>query len=402
MSTFINRHRPRFAAAMLSGALLATAACTAPGAVNAEQGDTVKLGAILPVTGPVAEWGESNQAVLEMFEDEVNDAGGIDGKDLEIIIYDSGAKPAEAANLVRKLASQDEVVGILGPFTSSEAEVAFPVANQLEIPVTAQASSKPGVAEQNRPWAFRNTIDESAYLNAVVPAMQEDSSAARVALAYDSADAVGTAIGTAIMPAVLEANPDLDVVNADSPVTFTTTDIDLKAQVSSLVGSDADSIGVGAFYNGAGKLLREMSNRGANIPIFGGSTLVSANILDAAPKTPIYTAGTYYAGAEEAADWSTRVQEAFDEHGVPGEPTMFDAQLYEIATMYVEAIKAGDLTETDVAAARTGIRDFLADLDEFPGLTSPISMQESGDVTREFFVLKGVDGEWSVLAEATP
>ncbi|TGN65785.1 hypothetical protein EXE59_18860 [Nocardioides eburneiflavus] len=399
MSTTAHKaSRAMLGAAALSGCLFFTAGCSVP---EAEQGDTIKIGAILPVTGPVSEWGESNKAVLEMFEDEVNDAGGIEGKDLEIVVYDSGAKPAEAANLVRKLASQDNVIGILGPFTSSEAEVAFPVANQLKVPVISQASSKPGVAEQNRPWAFRNTVNEGAYLGAVVPEMKKDLGATSVAVAYDSADAVGTSIGTGIMPPVVEAN-GLELTTGTSPVTFTTTDIDLKAQVSSLIKTDADAIGLGAFYNGAGKLLREMSSRGANTPIFGGSTLVSANILEAAPKTTIYSSGTYFPGAEDAADWTAEVEKVFAEEGVPGSPTMFDSQVYEAASMYVEAIKAGDLSDADVEAARIGIRDFLTDMKDFQGLTTVISMQETGDVSREFYVLKGAGGEWSVLASATP
>lgn len=384
--------------AALSGCLLFASACSTPAA---EQGDTIKLGAILPITGPVSEWGESNKAVLEMFEDEVNKAGGIDGKDLDIVIYDSAAKPAEAANLVRKLASQDNVVGILGPFTSSEAEVAFPVANQLKVPVISQASSKPGVAEANRPWAFRNTVNEGAYLGAVVPEMKKDLDAKSSAVAYDSADAVGTSIGTAIIPAAIEANGLRDATGK-KPVTFTTTDIDLKAQASALIGSGADAIGMGAFYNGAGKLLREMSSRGATIPIFGGSTLVSANILEAAPKTAIYSSGTYYPGAEAAAAWTKKVEKAFAEDGVPGSPTMFDSQVYEAASMYVEAIRSGKLADKDVTAARVGVRDFLTDMKDFEGLTTTISMQPSGDVSREFFVLKGIDGEWSVLATVTP
>lgn len=381
---------------------LSSAACTAPGATSgAVQDETIKLGAILPITGPVSEWGESNSAVLEMFEKEVNADGGIAGHKLEIVTYDSGAEPAEAANLVRKLASEDGVLAIMGPFTSSEAEVAFPVANQLEVPITAQASSKPGVAEQNRPWAFRNTIDEKAYLQAVVPAVAEETDAQNAAIAYDSADAVGSAIGQAILPDVL-AKSELNLIKGARPVTFTTEDIDLKSQVSTLASLQPDAIGVGAFYNGAAKLMREMANRGEHTPIFGGSTLVSANILDAAPETPIYSAGTYYPGAKDAAAWTERVRAAFKQHGVPGAPTMFDAQLYEIGQMYVEAIESRQLADGDLQAARKGIRDFMAQLNEFQGLTSKISMQETGDATREFFVIKGEDGSWNVVDTAKP
>ena len=385
-----------FLIAGLSIGVLGFAACTAPGTGTVQQGDTVKIGAILPLTGPMSEWGESNAAVLEMFEEEVNADGGVNNKDFELVIYDSEGKPAEAANLVRKLATDDEVLAIIGPFTSSEAEVAFPVANQLKIPATAQASSKPGVAEENRPWAFRNTVDESAYLQAVVPAMAKEINAQQVAITHDSADAVSVSIGEVILPAVL-ADTDLEVMNSGKSVTFTTEDIDLRSQVGRLAALSPDAIGVGAPANGAAKLLREMSNRGVQIPIFGGSTLVSSTILEAAPKTAIFSAGTYYPGHEGAAHWTEKVKAAFEERGVPGEPTMFDSQLYEIGQMYVEAIKTGDLESQDLGSAREGVRDFMTQLKDFPGLTSEISMQESGDTTREFFVIKGLDGAWSVL-----
>lgn len=395
------RTRSLLTVGLAIAAVSAATACSAPGSGTGKQGDTIKIGAILPVTGPVAEWGESNTAVLKMLEKEVNADGGIDGKKLDIVIYDSGAKPVEAANLVRKLATKDQVVAIMGPFTSSEAEVAFPVANELNLPITAQASSKPGVAEQNRPWAFRNTIDESVYMGAVAPTVKETLGAKKVAIAYDSADAVGSSIGQKIMPPVL-AKSGLDVVNGSKPVTFTTTDIDLKSQVSALASAKPDAIGVGAFYNGAAKLLREMANRDVHTPIFGGSTLVSAHILDAAPQTPIFSAGTYYPGAEKAAEWTDRVNAAFKKNGVSGAPTMFDSQLYEIGQMYVEAIKSGKLGDKDLKTARTGIRDFMTNLKDFPGLTSAISMKPTGDATREFFVIKGEGGSWSVLKTATP
>lgn len=76
------------------------------------------------------------------------------------------------------------------------------MANQMEIVATSQASSKPGLAQQNRPWAFRNTVDEGAYLNSVTPVLGEQANVEDVAIAYGAADAVGTAIGLSIMPTV--------------------------------------------------------------------------------------------------------------------------------------------------------------------------------------------------------
>ena len=77
--------------------------------------------------------------------------------------------PAQAANSLRKLAGDDKVLAVAGPLTSSAAEVTFPVANEMNMVSTSQASSKPGVAKANRPWAFRNTIDEGILAKTTVP-----------------------------------------------------------------------------------------------------------------------------------------------------------------------------------------------------------------------------------------
>ncbi|MDP8958159.1 MAG: ABC transporter substrate-binding protein [Actinomycetota bacterium] len=388
--------------ALVAVLALAAAGCAEGGTAGGGEagGEPIRLGAVVPSTGPVAEWGKGNTAILEMLEEEVNAEGGIGGRQLEIIIYDSAARPEEAANLVRRLASDDQVLAIVGPFTSSEAEVAFPVCNQEEIVCTAQASSKPGVAEQNRPWAFRNTIDEGTYLNWVTPMVVSEEGIERVAIAYDSADAVGTAIGTAIMPAVF-SEAGLEVINEANPITFKTEDVDVQAQVTSLSGLDAGALGIGAFYNGAVKIIQEMTRQGMNMPILGGSPLVSSSILQPAPEIPIYAAGTYFVGLEAAEEWTERAEQAYEDNGLPGDPLMFDLQTYEIGRMYIDAILEQGLEAegTDLAEARTAIREFMEGLENYPGVTGKISFKETGDAVRDFFVIRGLEGGWEELEQ---
>lgn len=386
-------------AAVSAGALLA--GCSTPTAGDTAQGDAVKLGAVVPASGPLSEWGASNEVAVELCEENVNADGGVNGKDLEIITYDTGTDPVEAANLVRRLATEDEVIAVIGPLSSSEAEVAFPVANQLSIPVTAYASSKPGVAEQNRPWAFRNTLDEGVMLNGVLPVLTEQMGTATAAIAYDSADAVGTSLGTALLPTISEEH-GVEVPNADDPVSFGTTDVDLRSQASTLIDLAPDAVGIGSWAPGAAKLIREVSRQGQHIPVYGGSTLIDNSILDADPETPIITAGTYFPGAEEAAEWTEQMTQALEEAGIDVPPTMFDMQTYEICMMYTEAIREGNLQDEDLETARTGVQEFMASLEGFPGITNEITMQETGDITRGFYVIQGADGEWNQLAAVEP
>ena len=120
---------------------------------------------------------------------------------LETVIYDTASKPAEATRLIRKLATDDKVMAILGPFSSSECEVAFPVGNRIGIVMISQASSKPGVAAKY-PFAFRNKIDE---LQLAIPTMKKwkaQYNIKSVAIVHDAKDAVSRVLGTLVLPGV--------------------------------------------------------------------------------------------------------------------------------------------------------------------------------------------------------
>ncbi|MFX7764306.1 hypothetical protein ABTK05_21845, partial [Acinetobacter baumannii] len=79
-------------------------------------------------------------------------------------------------------------------------EVTFPVANELKLVSTSQASSKPGTAKQNRPWAFRNTIDEGVLAKTAVPFFKKSFNIKTVAVIFDAKDATAATVGKVIMP----------------------------------------------------------------------------------------------------------------------------------------------------------------------------------------------------------
>src|SRR4051795_10259047 len=185
---------------------IAAALTLAAGITGAQAQNTLNFGAIVPSSGPFAEWGRTNTVALNMLEKQINDAGGVNGKKIKIVVLDDGAKPAQAANDLRKLAGDDKVLAVAGPLTSSAAEVTFPVANEMKIVSTSQASSKPGVAAANRPWAFRNTIDEGILAKTSVPYFKKTFDVKSVAVVYDAKDATAATVGTRIMPAVLKDN----------------------------------------------------------------------------------------------------------------------------------------------------------------------------------------------------
>jgi branched-chain amino acid transport system substrate-binding protein len=360
----------------------------------------IAIGAVVPSSGPFAEWGRSNTVTLKMLEQHTNDAGGINGAKLKITILDDAAKPAQAASSLRKLAGDEKVLAVAGPLTSSAAEVTFPVANEMKVVSTSQASSKPGVAKLNRPWAFRNTIDEGVLAKTTVPFYKKAFNIKTVAVIFDAKDATASTVGKVIMPAVLKAN-DIIIANENDLLSFNTGDLDVSAQVTKLKALNPDGVVVSADYSQAITVLREMKRQGLIKPVVGATQLISSAILKAAPEIPVIAPATFYAtmtGPAPEKFTATLTPLLRKESGLPKdiEPSMYDANIYEIVSMYIDAIKKTGVTgkPADLEADRTKIRDHLAKLEGFAGLGGPIGFNDDGDAIKAFYVLQGQNGAW--------
>jgi branched-chain amino acid transport system substrate-binding protein len=380
------------------GAVLAVAT-TAPD--FAQQADReIVLGAVVPSSGPFAEWGRANTVTLQMLEKQINSSGGVNGVKLRIAILDDATKPAQATNDLRKLAGDDKALAVAGPLTSSAAEVTFPVANEMKIVSTSQASSKPGVAKLNRPWAFRNTIDEGVLGRTTVPFYKKTFNIKSVAIIFDAKDATAATVGSRIMPALMKDN-EIEVLNATDLLSFNTGDLDVSAQVTKMKALNPDGVVVSADYSQAVTVIREMKRQGMIKPVVGSTQLISSAILKAAPEIPIVAPATFYATmkGEKPEKFVNELQPLLRKtSGLPPEiePSMYDANIYEIVSIYIDAIKATGVTgkPEDLEADRTRIRDYMTKLAAFPGLGGPIGFNDDGDAIKAFYILQGESGAW--------
>jgi branched-chain amino acid transport system substrate-binding protein len=371
------------------------------GPAFAQQADReIVLGAIVPSSGPFAEWGRTNTVTLQMLEKRVNSTGGINGAKLRIAILDDATKPAQATNNLRKLAGDDKALAVAGPLTSSAAEVTFPVANEMKIVATSQASSKPGVAKLNRPWAFRNTIDEGVLGRTTVPYYKKSFNIKSVAIIFDAKDATAATVGSRIMPALMKEN-EIEVLNASDPLSFNTGDLDVSAQVTKMKALNPDGVVVSADYSQAVTVIREMKRQGMIKPVVGATQLISSAILKAAPEIPIIAPATFYASmkGDKPEKFVNELQPLLRKtSGLPSEiePSMYDANIYEIVSIYIDAIKATGVTgkPEDLETDRTKIRDYMAKLVAFPGLGGPIGFNDDGDAIKAFYILQGENGAW--------
>lgn len=358
-------------------------------------GSSVKLSALLPMTGMFADQGRLQKIAVEVAQEEINASGGIGGLPLETIIYDTHAKPEEAINLVRKSAVADKVLAIAGPFSSTECEMAFPVANSFKIPIISASSAKPGVAAKNRPWAFRVSLASDKSLVPTVKKWKEMYNINTAAVIYDTSEALMKAEGTIVFPKILQDN---GVKILDS-VSFTDRDIDFSAQITRVKALNPDGLVLATSYNAGANVTREARKQGMTQPIVGSTANMAPDYIRLAGKTgegTIAVAGAW----EDNPDPKVRAfLKKFLEKSKGKRLDNSAWYIYDVIYMLKEVIEKTGVTNKpeDLEKDREKIRDGFAQLKNFKGVSGLTSMQPDGDSDKEIYVVQVKDGKWVVV-----
>jgi branched-chain amino acid transport system substrate-binding protein len=376
------------------------AAVTIGGAVGTARAQDIVLGYLPAGAGPFATFSKTNLVAAQMAADEINAAGGIAGKKIRIVSFDTAGKPDQAVVGVRKLAEDDQVLAIIGPFSSSECRVAFPAAERAGVVTMSMASSAPKLAEPFT-YAFRNTSDEGYLFTRVMRSLKEHNLAvATAALAYATDDVVSKTMGEIVLPNVMKAaGTDIKL-----SVTFQSQAFDLAPQVSQLVVAPTDLVGVGSGPEAATRLVQEMRRQGHKGRLVAGSTISDPDLPrlmgPAGDSTTIPT--TFFGGLDDRtkkfeAEFIQRAKAAGVDRVAAGQ---FDAATYGVVQIYAQAMKTANVTgdPSRLAAERTAIRDEVRKLKEFPALEGPISFGTNGDALKPVYVIEIKDGKWNLLA----
>jgi branched-chain amino acid transport system substrate-binding protein len=291
-----------------------------------------------------------------MFLEKYSDLGGAAGR-LVPIIYDTRWSGTEAISLARKLIDSDNVEVIVGPMSSSESEVALPVANRMETPVITPTAAKPGIATANRPWAFGFATTADKLDGSLVKAWLDTHPVKTVVILVDAKDAVSNSECTRVFPPALGKSG----VNVLDTVSFQTGDIDFSAQVTRASGLKPDGVVLCGLYTEAAHVVKEMRRQGMTQPIVAGIAVMSDrfNALAGADADGIMSVTDFFAGSEDPAiaAWAKEYETRFK-----NPPTNVGALTYDTLYLTGECIRQRGVAGKDLAADRTAIRDCWAQL----------------------------------------
>jgi len=359
-------------------------------------GRNVKIGCMVSLTGKGAEWGQAAKLSMEIAVDEINAKGGIGGVPIDLICFDTQTLEAEALKTVSRLVERDKVLAISGPCFSSEFETIAPQLDRLKTVINSYCSAKPGLSDMSI-WAFRNTLTSDKQLKPVVDAWLNEYKIKKVVIIYDAEDAVSKGEGVGVLPALFKAH-GVEVLDS---LSYRTKDTDYSAQVTKAKALGAEGIGLGACYQNAGAIAKEMAKQGLNVPIVGGACAGAPGFIEIAGKA---AEGAYMSTAAWLEDPRPEVQAYVKKILAKNSnqpPPYSGPRAYDIIYAYKHCIETSGVTNnpSDLDADRDRIRGCLAGLKHFPGVAGEITMDEHRDGAGSSAILKVVNGKYVNVAK---
>jgi len=359
-------------------------------------GRSVKMGAMLPLTGGMASWGKNQQIALEIAREEINASGGIGRVPLEIVTYDSQGDPKEAINVVKKLTQIEKVFIILGPTTTSECEVVFPLANQLKIVIVSPTSAAPGISGKNRPWPFRNSRTSDKKMDPAIKKWIDYYKIKTAVIIYDAKDALAKSEATLVYPPIL-IKYGIKILDN---LTYVTGDIDFSAQITKINHLSPDGILIGGNPVEAANIVREARRQGMKQAFIGGGSTCTADLIRLGGKdVEGFFSGTHVWIERPDARMQKFVKNFMDKGKtiLAGQkPDSGAVCIYDSVYITKEIIEKAKVTNRpdDLEKDREKIRDGWTNLTDFPGITGLTTMDKFGDGAGDNYVLMVKNGEF--------
>jgi branched-chain amino acid transport system substrate-binding protein len=380
-------------AGAVAAALIGT---TAPAVAQNE----IVVGLSFGRTGLYSTINKTTEVAVDIATAEINAAGGINGKKLRIVKFDTAGDPKQAVVAVRKFARDDNALAVIGPFSSSEARVAFAAGEREQIVQIPNASSAPKLADKFS-YAYRLTESEYLqFLRVVKTLKKRDALKKSVAIMYGTDDVVSKAVGLAIMKPVFES----EGVKITGPIGFASKAFDVSPQVSELKGKQIDYIGVAGITPIAIRVLKEIRRQGMDTPLIGSQIWADPEIIEKFGKDgdgAVFSTWFWYDRDERSREFSKKFFEGAAKIGIKKPfPHHVDAAAYDIVYVLKDVMEAAKITgdPAKVKAERTAIRDTLGKL-TYNGVIGKVCFESTGDAQLPGYVITMKDSKWELLEE---
>lgn len=350
--------------------------------------DTYDLGFAGPLTGKQADYGRSVSQGAQIRVEEINAAGGINGKTLRLVFGDDQATPSQAVAVSQEFAANPRILVVLGHFNSSCSNAAKPIYRSAMMPQISYGSTNDDVT-QNSEWTFRTPYKNSLQGRSLARFAKQKLNAQRVGIVAEN-DAYGKSLAQEFASEAKSAG--MDILSEES---YEVDATDYRPIFIKLKPINLDAILLAGFHPQIQAVARQARELGVN-SIFlagdgvGSSTEYIKNAADAGEGT--YATGPFL--IEQKRDSVNRFREGY--RGRFGtEPDSWAVYAYDAVGLAAQAIEKS-------GPSREAIRDYLKGLNTrakaYDGLVGPIYFDENRDAINKDVTIAVVrNGRYEVV-----
>nr|WP_302597726.1 ABC transporter substrate-binding protein [uncultured Cellulosilyticum sp.] len=340
--------------------------------------DTIKIGLLTPKTGKVAQYGINVENAAKLAIDEVNAAGGINGKQVELIAYDNKGDATESINLFKRLVDNDKVVAVVGPVISSTALAVAPLAEEKGIPVITPTATNVDVTLDSD-YMFRACFTDPYQGGIMSKFATENLKAQTAAILYNSGDDYSTGLAEAFKENFEAAGGIITDYEA-----YTEDEKDFKAVLTNMKANSPDVLYVPDYYNTVGLIAEQVKQVGLEV------TMLGADGWDDVQKDyGSVTEGYYFTNHYAADDTDEIVQKfvtSYQDTYEGNTPNALGALGYDATKIMCHAIDEADSTDGEaIVKALSG-----TDMDCVAG---HVTFDENGDPQKAVTILTIKDGK---------
>lgn len=324
---------------------------------TAANADKYVIGASFELTGNVANYGKSTLSGLKLAVDQVNKAGGVNGKQLVVVESDNKSEPAESGNSVTKLITQDKVVAVVGPATSGCVFAATPVVTSNKVPLIAPCATAPAITVDNgqvKEFIFRACFIDPFQGRVMAEFADKTLGVKNVAILHDASSDYSKGLAEVFEKTLNEKGGKVVAKEA-----FLSKDIDFKAALTKIKAANPEAIYIPGYYEEVAKIIKQTREIGLNVPLIGCDGWDSPKLVEIAGPEALNN--TYFSSAFSVQDQTESVQKFIADYKAmyQKDPDIFCMQGYNAGLVLADALKrAGDGADgTKLAAAIAATKD---------------------------------------------
>lgn len=351
--------------------------------------DVIKIGEVGTMTGSEATFGVSTHQGISLAIEQINAAGGVKGKKLQLVSLDDQGKPEEAATAVTRLITQDKVIAILGEVASSRSLAMAPIAQNYKIPMITPSSTNPKVTEQGD-YIFRVCFIDPFQGTVMAKFAKEQLKATKIAILRDVKNDYSVGLANFFTETFKKGGGEIVIDQS-----YSAGDIDFKSQLTAIRTKNPEAIFVPGYYTEVGLIARQAKELGIQAPLLGGDGWDSPKLKEIGGEA---INQSYFSNHYSAEDQSPTVQ------GFVGKfketyhitPDSLAAMGYDATRVLADAIsRAKSLNPTD-------IREAIAATKDFAGVTGKITIDTQRNALKSAVVLKIENGDYKYQTTVNP